>query len=166
MTNLEFHTPHIFPSLAATSSNQQNIVHQWANSGASNTPLGPTGSSSYRTFNHRSKIHFLIVSPFNHLFLSFTQSPLFLCFLGTIFNPLSLGAPTFSCRHCGAFFWYEERVRRERNTSNPTYNLCCKGVLALFKYPFYPLFILDNGMDLISKSLTKCTEVQCRVTSK
>jgi len=104
MTNLEFHTPHIFPSLAATSSNQQNIAHQWANSGASNTPLGPTASSSYRTFNHRSKIHFLIVSPFSHLFLSFTQSPLFLCFLGTIFNPLSLGAPTFSCRHCGAFF--------------------------------------------------------------
>ena len=27
-------------------------------------------------------------------------------------------------------------------------------VLALLKYPFYPLFILDNGMNLISKSLT------------
>ena len=157
LMNLEFHTPHIFPSLAATSSNQQNIAHQLENSDASNTPHAPTDSSSHRTFNHRSKIHFLIVSPFSHLFLSFTQSPLFLCFLGTIFNPLSLGAPTFSCRHCGAFFWYEERVRRERNTSNPTYNLCCKGVLALFKYPFYPLFILDNGMDLISKSLTVLT---------
>ena len=30
----------------------------------------------------------------------------------------------------------------------------CKWVLALLKYPFYPLFILDNGMNLISKSLT------------
>ena len=104
MTNLEFHTCHIFPSLAATSSNQQNIAHQWANSGASNTPLGPTASSSYRTFNHRSNIHFIIVSPFSHLFLCFTQSPLFLYFLGPIFNPLNLGAPIFSCRPCGAFF--------------------------------------------------------------
>ena len=31
------------------------------------------------------------------------------------------------------------------------------GVLALLKYPFYPLFILDNGMNLISKSLTVLT---------
>ena len=31
------------------------------------------------------------------------------------------------------------------------------GMLALLKYPFYPLFILDNGMNLISKSLTVIT---------
>jgi len=30
-------------------------------------------------------------------------------------------------------------------------------VLALLKYPFYPLFILDNGMNLIPKSLTVLT---------
>ena len=30
-------------------------------------------------------------------------------------------------------------------------------VLALLKYPFYPLFIFDNGMNLISKSLTVLT---------
>ena len=30
-------------------------------------------------------------------------------------------------------------------------------VLALLKYPFYPLFILDNGMNLISKTLTVLT---------
>jgi hypothetical protein len=30
-------------------------------------------------------------------------------------------------------------------------------VLALLKYPFYSLFILDNGMNLISKSLTVLT---------
>ena len=27
------------------------------------------------------------------------------------------------------------------------------GMLALLKSPFYPLFILDNGMNLISKSI-------------
>ena len=31
------------------------------------------------------------------------------------------------------------------------------GVLALLKYPFYPLFIPDNGINLISKSLTVLT---------
>ena len=31
------------------------------------------------------------------------------------------------------------------------------GMLALLKYPFYPLFIFDNGMDLIPKSLTVLT---------
>ena len=30
-------------------------------------------------------------------------------------------------------------------------------LLALLKYTFYPLFILDNGMNLISKSLTVLT---------
>ena len=30
-------------------------------------------------------------------------------------------------------------------------------LLALLKYPFYPLFILDNGMNLISKSLSVLT---------
>ena len=32
-------------------------------------------------------------------------------------------------------------------------------LLALLKYTFYPLFILDNGMNLISKSLTVLTPV-------
>ena len=31
------------------------------------------------------------------------------------------------------------------------------GMLVLLKYPFYPLFILDNDMNLISKSLTVLT---------
>ena len=31
------------------------------------------------------------------------------------------------------------------------------GLLALLNYPFYPLFILNNGMNLISKSLTVLT---------
>ena len=32
-----------------------------------------------------------------------------------------------------------------------------ESLLALLKYLFYPLFILDNGMNLISKSLTVLT---------
>ena len=37
----------------------------------------------------------------------------------------------------------------------PPYRL--GGLLVLLKYPFYPLFILDNGMNSISKSLTVLT---------
>ena len=36
-------------------------------------------------------------------------------------------------------------------------------VLALLKYPFYPLFNFDNGMNLISKSLTILTSGQLLV---
>ena len=38
-------------------------------------------------------------------------------------------------------------------------------VLALLKYPFYPLFKFDNGMNLISKSLTILTSAQLLVFS-
>ena len=37
------------------------------------------------------------------------------------------------------------------------------GKLALLKYPFYPLFNFDNGMNLISKSLTTLTSAQLLV---
>ncbi|KAJ1263943.1 hypothetical protein BS78_09G225500, partial [Paspalum vaginatum] len=55
----------------------------------------------------------------------------------TIFEPLNLGGPRHSCKHCGALFWYEERVRRERHTPDPTYNLCCKGG-KIFLEPYNP----------------------------
>ena len=37
------------------------------------------------------------------------------------------------------------------------------GMLALLKYPFYPLFNFDNGINLISKSLTILTTAQLLV---
>ena len=37
------------------------------------------------------------------------------------------------------------------------------GMLALLKYPFYPLFNFDNGMNLISESLTILTSAQLLV---
>ena len=36
-------------------------------------------------------------------------------------------------------------------------------MLALLKYPFYPMFNFDNGMNVISKSLTILTSVQLLV---
>ena len=37
------------------------------------------------------------------------------------------------------------------------------GMLAPLKYPFYPLFKFDNGMNLISESLTILTSAQLLV---
>ena len=37
------------------------------------------------------------------------------------------------------------------------------GVLAILKYPFYPLFNFDNGMNLILESLTILTSAQLLV---
>ena len=44
-----------------------------------------------------------------------------------------------------------------RVTEAPGISRAAEPVLVLLKYPFYPLFILDNGMNLISKSLTVLT---------
>lgn len=32
---------------------------------------------------------------------------------------------THSCVHCGAKFWYGERINRKRKSRNPTFTLCC-----------------------------------------
>uniref|UniRef100_A0A8R7R995 Helitron helicase-like domain-containing protein n=1 Tax=Triticum urartu TaxID=4572 RepID=A0A8R7R995_TRIUA len=77
--------------------------------------------------------------------LRLQKNPLFVPHLsGTIFEPLTLGGPQCSCQHCGALFWYDERVRRERHTQNPTYNLCCKGgKVSLQPYDPPPQPLLD-----------------------
>ena len=55
------------------------------------------------------------------------------------------------------FFWkYNSPYHIEIGTY-VLIDLLWAGVLALLKYPFYPLFILDNGINLISKSLTVLT---------
>ena len=46
-------------------------------------------------------------------------------------------------------------ARVEMTRNSPRTTPCA--LLALLKYPFYPLFNFDNGMNLISKSLTILT---------
>ena len=48
-------------------------------------------------------------------------------------------------------------------TYSRTSKVSMGGMLALLKYPFYPLFNFDNGMNLISKSLTILTSGQLLV---
>jgi hypothetical protein len=68
--------------------------------------------------------------------------PFLLSFIATVFDALDLGAPSFSCTHCGALFWYEEHLRRGRNNQNPKYNVCCRGgriLLPCYEEPPQPL---------------------------
>ena len=48
-------------------------------------------------------------------------------------------------------------IKGKKGAENRVVVHLLRNVLALLKYPFYPLFILDNGMNLISKSLTVLT---------
>jgi hypothetical protein len=41
---------------------------------------------------------------------------------GEIWN---FGRPTFKCRHCKALLWYEERIRPNKHTKNPSFEICC-----------------------------------------
>ncbi|KAF7808150.1 ATP-dependent DNA helicase PIF1 [Senna tora] len=38
---------------------------------------------------------------------------------------VDIGLPTHECEHCGAIFWYEERVNKSRNFRKPKFSLCC-----------------------------------------
>nr|GEV59534.1 helitron helicase-like domain-containing protein [Tanacetum cinerariifolium] len=53
-----------------------------------------------------------------------------------------IGGCTYSCQHCGALFWYEERLRNNARGAHPRYNRCCKGGwVALRTYQIYPEYV-------------------------
>nr|GEU69454.1 helitron helicase-like domain-containing protein [Tanacetum cinerariifolium] len=54
----------------------------------------------------------------------------------------SIGKCDHSCEHCGALFWYEERIKHSARYARPKYNRCCKGGrVALHTYQIYPDYI-------------------------
>lgn len=60
------------------------------------------------------------------------------------------GDPEYSCEHCGAIFWYGERLNKRRHSNNPKYSGCClQGQIELPKLKDSPellwlLLTLDN----------------------
>ena len=48
----------------------------------------------------------------------------FLCFLGETCEYVDFGDKTFTCRHCNALFWLQERLARS-SKKNPSFSLCC-----------------------------------------
>ncbi|GJT15509.1 DNA helicase [Tanacetum coccineum] len=50
-----------------------------------------------------------------------------------------LGSCTYSCQHCGALFWGEERLKSVPRSSRPRYNRCCRGGRVVLRtYQVYP----------------------------
>nr|GEU65612.1 nucleic acid-binding, OB-fold protein [Tanacetum cinerariifolium] len=45
---------------------------------------------------------------------------------GSLLEYKYLGGCTRTCEHCGALYWFEERLKRTSTTSHPRYNRCCK----------------------------------------
>ena len=53
-----------------------------------------------------------------------------------------LGDASFECRHCGASFWYNERLKKSMHSANPKFSLCCrKGKVQLPTLPDPPEFL-------------------------
>jgi len=37
-----------------------------------------------------------------------------------------MGDPTYECEHCGAYFWYEERIEMRNKKIKHVFTLCCR----------------------------------------
>ncbi|XP_019149843.1 PREDICTED: uncharacterized protein LOC109146643 [Ipomoea nil] len=59
-----------------------------------------------------------------------------------------LGDQTYSCDHCGAMFWLEERVNNSSDVRNPKYSLCCSHGKIKLSHPNIPpmaIRTVNNG---------------------
>lgn len=64
------------------------------------------------------------------------------------------GDPEYTCVHCGAIMWYNERLNRRKNSQSPSFTLCCghgQVQLPLLKDPPTVLKRLIEGDDEHSK---------------
>jgi hypothetical protein len=60
---------------------------------------------------------------------------------GEIWN---FGRPTFKCRHCKALLWYEERIRPNKHTKNPSFRIYCNNEkISLPTKPEPPTFLQE-----------------------
>ncbi|KAK4840053.1 hypothetical protein QYF36_026957 [Acer negundo] len=98
---------------------------------------------NFANSSHVPHSHDSIDSPFQ-------KSPI--CHITNVY--WDIGDPTFICKHCGSTMWYQERKRKDRNTSNPEFTLCCmngKVQLPLLKSALDILHNLHNNVDNRSK---------------
>jgi len=52
--------------------------------------------------------------------------------------------PDRICHKCGAYMWYDERVQKDYNPSQPLFSLCCKqGRVKIAPYPDLPETLSD-----------------------
>nr|GEV62224.1 DNA helicase [Tanacetum cinerariifolium] len=102
-----------------------------------------SGSSSstrrHLSVNHRNLNTSNLNSNSTSIIASSTQHEAHTC-------PLSeykyIGKCEHSCEHCGARFWYEERVKDNRKRNHPAFHRCCMaGRVVICSYQIYPEYI-------------------------
>ena len=65
-----------------------------------------------------------------------------------------MGDATFKCLHCGALFWYEERLEKPRKSKQPKYSICCtNGKISIPKMPAIPIILEDLMSSRHAKSV-------------
>nr|CAD1824599.1 unnamed protein product [Ananas comosus var. bracteatus] len=70
----------------------------------------------------------------------------------------NLGDSTYACEFCGALFWYEERLEKDKRLTRPRYSICCmqgKVELPLLKNPPSTLNNLLHNKDSRSNHFLK-----------
>ncbi|XP_020090993.1 uncharacterized protein LOC109712000 isoform X3 [Ananas comosus] len=70
----------------------------------------------------------------------------------------NLGDSTYACEFCGALFWYEERLEKDKRLTRPRYSICCmqgKVELPLLKDPPSTLNNLLHNKDSRSNHFLK-----------
>ncbi|OMO77055.1 hypothetical protein COLO4_25375 [Corchorus olitorius] len=68
--------------------------------------------------------------------------------LRTCFESSNFGGPTHQCPFCKAYMWHEERTNISRNTSRPTFHLCCKERMIKLPDPKpAPDYLFDNSVN-------------------
>ncbi|XP_057763551.1 uncharacterized protein LOC130984017 [Arachis stenosperma] len=70
---------------------------------------------------------------------------------------LDFGNPIYQCQHCGANFWYEERIDKHFNAVNPKFTLCCRQGQVQLPFLQQPPNTLD---DLFFGDSAKATHFQ------
>ncbi|GJT16439.1 DNA helicase [Tanacetum coccineum] len=62
--------------------------------------------------------------------------------IGPPTDNVHIGKCEHSCEHCGARFWYEERIKDTRRRTRPAYHRCCMaGRVVIRTYQIYPEYI-------------------------
>ena len=67
---------------------------------------------------------------------------------------LDIGDPTYVCSHCGAIFWYDERLKKSIKSKNPKFSMCCvNGKIQLPSFEDPPIILKELlfGKDRKSK---------------
>jgi hypothetical protein len=88
------------------------------------------------------------------LFYIVPSSILTLFFTGYLIEYIDFRDKTYKCRHCDAFFWFQEHLARSTKT-NPCFTLCCNNGKVVLPAPQETPNYLDNLLNPTNGSSSK-----------